>query len=165
VILIGTPAVRATGAVIDELISSPTLPAAALLFVVVPTMLGWLSVFSLSVSVPASVESVPVVGRVKELTPVVVRVSAWLPERVRVAATLFATPVPPKFAPIAVPFHTPVAIVPTEVKEEAVTPEARVAPVKVPAGATTALVAAAVINPNACTVKLGIAVLHLHQLR
>ena len=59
---------------------------------------------------------------------------------------------------IAVPFHTPAVIVPTEVKEEDTTLLAKVVPVKVPAGAITAFVDAAVINPFAFTVKLGIAV-------
>ena len=48
--------------------------------------------------------------------------------------------------------------VPTEVSEDAVTPDARVAPVNVPAGATTALVEAAVIRPLALTVNAGMAV-------
>ena len=48
--------------------------------------------------------------------------------------------------------------VPTEVREEAVTPEARVVPVRVPAGAMTAFPEAAVINPLPLTVKVGIEV-------
>jgi hypothetical protein len=51
-----------------------------------------------------------------------------------------------------------VVIVPTAVSEEVTTLEARVVPVRVPAGAMTALVLAAVIKPLALTVKLGIAV-------
>ena len=48
--------------------------------------------------------------------------------------------------------------VPTDVREEAVTPEAKVAPVNVPAGAMTTLPEAAVINPLALTVKVGMEV-------
>jgi hypothetical protein len=48
--------------------------------------------------------------------------------------------------------------VPSEVREEVTTFDARVVPVKVPAGATTAFVLAAVIKPLPFTVKLGIAV-------
>jgi hypothetical protein len=59
---------------------------------------------------------------------------------------------------IAVPFHTPVVIVPTLVKEDVTTFEASVVPVNVPAGAITALVLAAVISPLALTVNDGIAV-------
>ncbi len=46
--------------------------------------------------------------------------------------------------------------VPTLVRLEAVTPEARVAPVRVPAGAITTLLLAAVISPFALTVNVGI---------
>lgn len=56
------------------------------------------------------------------------------------------------------PVQTPVVMVPTLVKEEAVTPAAKVVPVRVPAGAMTAAVEAAVINPLAFTVNVGIAV-------
>jgi hypothetical protein len=58
----------------------------------------------------------------------------------------------------AVPFQTPVTIVPTEVKEEVTTLDARVVPVKVPAGATTAAAEIAVIRPLPLTVTIGIAV-------
>jgi hypothetical protein len=68
-------------------------------------------------------------------------------------------PVPPLRTAIVVPFHTPVVIVPTLVKELDTTLLARVVPVKVPAGATTALEPAAVIRPLPLTVKFGIAVL------
>ena len=47
------------------------------------------------------------------------------------------TPVPPFSTAIVVPFHTPVAIVPTEVKEELTTVELSVVPVRVPAAAVT----------------------------
>ena len=47
------------------------------------------------------------------------------------------TPVPPLSTAIVVPFHTPVAIVPTEVKEELTTVELSVVPVRVPAAAVT----------------------------
>ena len=56
------------------------------------------------------------------------------------------------------PVQTPVVMVPTLVREEETTPEAKVVPVNVPAGAMTAAVEAAVINPLAFTVKVGIAV-------
>lgn len=49
-------------------------------------------------------------------------------------------------------------MVPTEVREDAVTFEASVTPVTVPAGAITALVPAAVIRPLPFTVKFGMAV-------
>ena len=52
----------------------------------------------------------------------------------------------------------PVAMVPTEVKTEETTFEAREVPVKVPAGATTTFVEAAVTRPLPLTVMVGIAV-------
>lgn len=67
-------------------------------------------------------------------------------------------PVPPYVTVTALPSHNPLAIVPTEVNEEETTFEASVVPDNVPAGATTTLVEAAVINPFAFTVKEGIAV-------
>jgi len=65
-----------------------------------------------------------------------VNAPAWdtLPATVIVFAPLL-TPVPPYVPETKLPCHTPVAIVPTEVSEEAVTPDARVAPVNEPAGA------------------------------
>jgi hypothetical protein len=51
-----------------------------------------------------------------------------------------------------------VEIVPNDVREEEVTPEAREDPLRVPAGATTADVVTAVTNPFAFTVITGIAV-------
>jgi hypothetical protein len=65
---------------------------------------------------------------------------------------------PPYPTPIAVPCQTPVPIVPTVVSEEVTTVDARAVPVKVPAGAITAVEPAAVISPLALTVKVGIAV-------
>jgi len=59
---------------------------------------------------------------------------------------------------VAVPVTVNPVRVPTDVKEEAVTVEFRVAPVRVPAGATTALPLAAVINPLPFTVKVGMLV-------
>ena len=56
------------------------------------------------------------------------------------------------------PFHAPLVIVPTVVRDEVTTFGASALPVNVPAGATTALVPAALINPFALTVKLGMAV-------
>jgi hypothetical protein len=49
-------------------------------------------------------------------------------------------------------------MVPTDVNDELTTLEAKVVPVKVPAGAITTFVEAAVIKPFALTVKDGIAV-------
>tara|TARA_R110000868_G_scaffold398323_1_gene671466 strand:- start:2956 stop:3369 length:414 start_codon:yes stop_codon:yes gene_type:complete len=51
------------------------------------------------------------------------------------------------------------AIVPRLVNEEAVTPEAKVEPERVPAGATTAAVVILVVKPLALIVTTGIAVL------
>lgn len=50
------------------------------------------------------------------------------------------------------------AIVPNEVSEDAVTPDASVFPVSVPAGAITAAVLIEVVNPLALIVTIGIAV-------
>ena len=50
-------------------------------------------------------------------------------------------PLPPFATAIVVPFQTPVAIVPTLVSEDAVTPAANVAPVSVPAAAVTVMFA------------------------
>ena len=50
------------------------------------------------------------------------------------------------------------AIVPSEVSEDAVTPEANVLPVNVPAGAITAAVVIEVVRPFALIVTTGIAV-------
>jgi hypothetical protein len=57
-----------------------------------------------------------------------------------------------------VPCQTPVPIVPTVVREEVTTFDAKVVPVRVPAGAITTAVEAAVIRPFPFTVKIGIAV-------
>jgi hypothetical protein len=51
------------------------------------------------------------------------------------------------------------AIVPSEVSDDAVTPDASVAPVSVPAGAITAAVVIEVVRPFALIVTTGIAVL------
>jgi hypothetical protein len=56
-------------------------------------------------------------------------------------------PVPPLAGAITVPFQTPVAIVPTLVKEEETTVAFKVVPERVPAGATTAAVEAVVNLP------------------
>jgi hypothetical protein len=58
----------------------------------------------------------------------------------------------------AVPFHTPETIVPTEVREELTTLEAKVVPVRVPAGAITALPVTDVTNPLPLAVIVGIEV-------
>ena len=78
-----------------------------------------------------------------------------------VPAEMLAAVILVRLAPLTAPndpLQVPVVMVPTVVKEEAVTPEARVLPVKVPAGATTAAVLAVVSLPWASTVKVGIAV-------
>ena len=54
---------------------------------------------------------------------------------------------------------TRLAIVPRLVNEEAVTPEAKVPPDSVPAGAMTAAVVILVVNPLALIVTIGMAVL------
>ena len=51
------------------------------------------------------------------------------------------TPVPPSATAMSVAFQTPVAMVPTLVKEDAVTPELSVVPVSVPAAAVTVIFA------------------------
>ena len=66
--------------------------------------------------------------------------------------------VPPYSNPILFPLHVPDVIVPTEVRLELTTVAFNVVPDKVPAGAITTDVPAAVINPLPFTVKLGIAV-------
>lgn len=71
----------------EELINSPTEPAAALSFVAVPTMFGVVSVLFVKVSVPASVASVPVIiGSVRTGLPataagVMIAVPLVLPAR------------------------------------------------------------------------------------
>ena len=55
------------------------------------------------------------------------------------------------------------AIVPSDVSDEVTTFDASVVPVSVPAGATTAFVPAAVINPLPFTVKFGIALEDPHD--
>jgi hypothetical protein len=57
------------------------------------------SVLFVRVSVPAKVESVPVVGNVSAVVPETVRVVPKAPEIVRVLAALLATPVPPCAGP------------------------------------------------------------------
>jgi hypothetical protein len=63
---------------------------------------GDVSVLFVSVSLPASVASVPVVGSVTPVVPVTVSVVAKAPLIVSVDAALLATPVPP-FAGASVP--------------------------------------------------------------
>ena len=91
---------------------------------------GLVRVLFVSVSDPARVARVPVVGRVTLVVAVAVRVVANAPEVVKfpprvIVLPVFATPVPPYCQVTTVPFHTPVAIVPTLVSEEPVTPEPR----------------------------------------
>jgi hypothetical protein len=59
---------------------------------------GVVRVLLVSVSEPAKVANVPVVGSVTPVFPETVNVVAKLPEIASVLATLFATPVPPLFA-------------------------------------------------------------------
>jgi hypothetical protein len=66
------------------------------------------------------------------------------------------SPVPPYGTVMSEPFHVPLEIVPTEVKDEPVTFEARVEPVKEPAGAVIVVLPAAVTKPLPFTVKVGI---------
>jgi hypothetical protein len=75
------------------------------------------------------------------------------------AVVTAVTPVPPCATATVVPAQVPVAIVPTVVREDVTTVEFKVVPLRVPAGATTTLVLAAVIKPLPLTVKFGIAVL------
>jgi hypothetical protein len=60
--------------------------------------MGEVSVLLVSVSVPASVASVPEVGRVSAVVPETVSVVPKAPEIANVLAALFDTPVPPLFA-------------------------------------------------------------------
>lgn len=83
---------------------------------------------------------------------------AWMsvpivnPRLVRASKAKVA-PVPPLETATVDPFQVPEVIVPTEVKEEAMTLLAKVVPVKVPAGATTALLDIAVTSPLPLTVS------------
>jgi len=79
--------------------------------------------------------------------------STLLPDPVDVV-----TPVPPYATATVVPCQTPVAIVPTLVKDDETTVLLRVVPDSVPAGAITAAVEAAVSWPCALTVNVGMAV-------
>ena len=90
---------------------------------------GLVIVLFVSVSLPAKVDNVPVVGNVTLVAAVVVSVNAKfplvvnelavviLPPTVIVFAPLL-TPVPPYVPATIEPCHTPVPIVPTEVKLE-----------------------------------------------
>lgn len=74
--------------------NSPTLPAAALSLVVVPTMFGWLIVGC------ALVNNVPLVGNVKAVLPVTVKAVVNAPEKERAPPKVIVdapllTPVPP----------------------------------------------------------------------
>jgi hypothetical protein len=80
-------------------------------------------------------------------------VDVTIPVKLALVVTVAALPVIlPVIGLVTVRF----ASVPTDVKLDAVTPAAKVEPVKVPAGAITALPEAAVINPFPFTVKVGI---------
>jgi hypothetical protein len=102
---------------------SPTLPAPASDPLVTPTI-----VLFESVSLPANVASVPVVGNVTPVGPVIVNVDANAPDVARLppSVMVFApllTPVPPQVGPIIVPFHVPDVIVPTCARLDNVTTE------------------------------------------
>lgn len=109
------------------------------------------------------VANVPVVGNVTAVVLVMVNVEAnaplvvRLPPRVMVLPVL-ATPVPPYWPATNEPCHVPVPMVPTDVSDEETTLAASVVPVRVPAGAMTAAVLAAVKRPFASKVRTGIAV-------
>ena len=78
-----------------------------------------------------------------------------------VPAEMLAAVILVRLAPLTAPndpLQVPVVMVPTVVKEEVTTLEAKVVPVKVPAGATTAAVEAVVNLPLLSTVKVGMAV-------
>ncbi len=76
---------------------------------------------------------------------------------------LTVIPVDEAVAKVLWPETVNVPKVPIVVREEVSTLEANVVPVKVPAGAMTTLVPAAVINPLPLTVKLGMAVEEPHE--
>ena len=84
-------------------------------------IVGLVSVLLVNVSEPAKVAKVPVVGKVTLVLAVTVNVVVNAPEvvndppKVMVFEPLL-TPVPPYVPVIIVPFQTPVAIVPTDVK-------------------------------------------------
>jgi hypothetical protein len=88
-------------------------------------------VLFVSVSAPAKVANVPEVGRVTEVVPLAVNVMPNAPLVVKfpprvIVLPLLATPVPPYRPEITVAFHVPEVSVPTEVNEEAKTPEPKV---------------------------------------
>lgn len=91
-------------------------------------------------------------------------VDAMVVEPVWPKAAVFAVRRPLKrfvdvaFASVVFPETVSAVSVPTLVRDEAVTPDASVEPVSVPAGAMTATEPAAVMRPFAFTVKVGIAV-------
>lgn len=95
------------------------------------------------------VVALPVTDRVAKKSPVVV--ALVVVERVALRPVIVA------FVAVRL------AMVPREVKEELSTFAANVVPVRVPAGAITAFVPAAVIKPLAFTVKFGIAVDEPHE--
>ena len=64
-----------------------------------------------------------------------------VPPKMGAYAVSVETPVPPSATAMSVAFQTPVAMVPTLVKEDAVTPELSVVPVSVPAAAVTVIFA------------------------
>ena len=88
----------------------------------------------------AVVVKVPVVGSVREVAPLTVSVVAKAPTYVTDPPSVnvldpLLTPVPPYVGAIKEPCQLPVPIVPTLVSDETVTPDARVLPVRVLAGA------------------------------
>ena len=88
----------------------------------------------------AVVARVPLVGSVREVAPLTVSVVAKAPTCVTDPPSVnvldpLLTPVPPYVGAIKEPCQLPVPIVPTLVSDETVTPDARVLPVRVLAGA------------------------------
>ena len=105
---------------------------------------GEVKVLLVSVSEPAKVAKVPVVGKVTFVTPVSVRVYAKLPEPVTVMAALFETPVPPLAAgkaPVTWDVRSTPDNAPPNVKlPEVVTEPEREIPLTVPVPPTLVIV-------------------------
>jgi hypothetical protein len=84
---------------------------------------GDVSVLFVNVSLPASVASVPVVGRVTVVAAPSVKVSAYAPLVVRfpprvMVFPVLATPVPPYVGETIVPCHCPAEMIPVEAREK-----------------------------------------------
>lgn len=152
---------------IEEDINSPTLPAAAALFVIVPIiplvlekdklvalaapMVGVTNVGDVASTIlpdpvtelPNAV-TVPLVGSVSAVVPVTVRVVPKAPLRDKfpprvIVFPVLLTPVPPYWPATVLPCHVPDAIVPTVVSDDVTTLEASVVPVILAAATLPAL--------------------------